>query len=185
MLNRSIGKTPFQIVYCCPPRHALDLVPLPTLSGLSIAAENMADRIKSIQEEVRQNLEASNAKYKTVADKKRRVQTFQEGDLVMVYLRKERLPVGAYNKMKDKKYGPFQILQKINDNTYVVNLPTDMAISPTFNVADLYEYHPLDMASSHLTHSGSSSFHAEETDVEQSTRGEEEQIPGGRANCRI
>jgi hypothetical protein len=60
-----------------------------------------------------------------------------------------------------------------------------MAISPTFNVADLYEYHPPDMASSHLTHSGSSSFHAKETDVEQSTRGKEEQIAGGRTNCRI
>jgi hypothetical protein len=185
MLNRSTRKTPFQIVYCCPPRHALDLVPLPKLPGLSIAAENMADRIKSIQEEVRQNLEASNAKYKTAADKKRRVQTFQEGDLVMVYLRKGRLPVGAYNKLKDKKYGPFQILQKINDNAYVVNLPADMAISPTFNIADLYEYHPPNMASSHLTHSRSSSFHAGETDVEQSTGGEKEQITGSRADCRI
>ena len=154
MLNQSTGKTPFQIVYCCPPRHTLDLVPLPKLPGLSIAAENIADRIKSIQEEAHQNLEASNAKYKTAADKKRRVQTFKEGDLVIVYLHKGRQPVGAYNKLKDKKYGPFQILQKINDNAYVVNLPVEMAISPPFNVADLYEYHPLDMVSSHSTHSG-------------------------------
>ena len=42
----------------------------------------------------------------------------------------------------------------------------DMAISPTFNVADLYEYHPPDVSSSHLTHSGSSSLHTGETDVE-------------------
>ena len=103
----------------------------------------------------------------------------------MVYLRKGRLPVGAYNKLKDKKYGPFQILRKINDNAYVVNLPAEMAISPPFNVADLYEYHPSDMASSHLTHSRSSSFHAGEIDVEQSTGGEEEHITGSRADCRI
>jgi hypothetical protein len=117
MLNWSSGKIPFQIVYYCPPRHALDLVPLPKLPGLSVATENMADRIKALQEQVRQNLEASNAKYKAAADKKRRAQAFQVGDLVMVYLRKGRLPVGTYNKLKDKKYGPFQILQKINDNT--------------------------------------------------------------------
>ena len=127
---------------------------------------------------MRQNLEAFNAKYKTAADKKQRVQTFQEGDLVMVYLHKGRLPVGAYNKLKDKKYRPFQILRKINDNAYVLNLPVDMVISPTLNITDLYEYHPLNMASSHLTHLGSSYFYTRETDVEQSTGGEEEQIAG-------
>ena len=171
MLNRSTGKTPFQIVYCCPPHHALDLVPLPKLPGLSIAAYNIAERIIAIQDQVWQNLETSNAKYKAAADKKRRVHIFQAGDLVMVYLRKGRLPVGTYNKLKDKKYGPFQILRKINDNAYIVGLPADMAISPTFNVADLYEYHPPDMASSHITHSRSSSFHAGETDVEPMAAG--------------
>jgi len=60
-----------------------------------------------------------------------------------------------------------------------------MVISPTFNVADLYEYHPPDMVSSQLTHSRSSSFHAGETNVEQSTGGEEEQMTGSRADCRI
>jgi hypothetical protein len=91
MINRSTGKTPFQIVYCQPPRHALDLTPLPKLPGISIATEHMADRIKAIQEEVRTNLEESNARYKAAADCKRRAQIFQVGDLVMVYLRKGRI----------------------------------------------------------------------------------------------
>jgi uncharacterized protein (UPF0276 family) len=88
MINRSIGKTPFQIVYCQPPRHALDLAPLPKLPSMSIAVEHMADRIKAIQEEVRTNLEESNARYKAAADRKRRAKIFQVGDLVMVYLHK-------------------------------------------------------------------------------------------------
>jgi hypothetical protein len=37
---------------------------------MSIAAEHMADRIKAIQEEVRMNLEESNARYKATADRK-------------------------------------------------------------------------------------------------------------------
>ena len=139
-----------------PPKHALNLVPLPEFPGVSQAAENMAERIQAMQEEVRQKLEAINAKYKEAADKKRREKIFNVGDLVLVYLRKERFPVGTYNKLKDKKYRPFQITKKINNNAYVVALPPDMNISSTFNVADLYDYHPPDEPDSR--NSGSSSF---------------------------
>jgi len=83
-----LGKTPFQIVYCKPPHYALDLAPLPKIQGMSIAAEHMAYRIKTIQEEVRANLEEADVRYKTAADRKRRAKVYQVGDLMMVYLRK-------------------------------------------------------------------------------------------------
>ena len=134
---------------------------------MSIAAEHMADQIKAIQEEVRTNLEESNARYKVAADRKRRAKVLQVGDLIMVYLRKGRMPAGTYTKLSNKKHGPFQILQNINDNAYVVDLLTVMAISPTFNVAGIFEYHPPDESSSHLPNSRASSFQAGETDVGQ------------------
>ena len=124
-----------------PLKHTLDLVPLRELPEVSQATENMANRIQVMQKEVRQKLEATNTKYKEATNEKRREKIFNVGDLVLVYPRKERFPVGTYNKFKDKEYGSFQITKKINNNAYMVALPPNMSISSTFNVANLYDYH--------------------------------------------
>ena len=148
-----------------PPKDTLELVPLPELPVMSQAVADMADCIQAMQKEMRQKLEATNAKYKEAVDKKRCEKTFSVGDLVLVYLRNERFPIDTFNKLKDKKHGPLQITKKINNNAYVVALHPDMNISSTFNVADLYEYYPLDAPDSR--NSGSSSFQVRETNVEQ------------------
>ena len=37
--------------------------------------------------------------------------------------------------------GPFKGLKRLSSNVYTLELPSDLGISPTFNVADLTLYH--------------------------------------------
>ena len=141
-VRNSTGILPFAIVYRKIPYHLLDLAKLPIEEKFSSAASVMVEQVIDVQEDVRLKLEKSNAKYKKTTDKKRREKIFCKRDMVMVYLQKERIHVGAYNKLKPRKYGPFKIMKKISDNSYVVDLSNDMAMSKTFNVVDLYACYP-------------------------------------------
>jgi len=126
----------FSIIYRKIPHHLLELIKLPIGKRFSSAASAMAEQVLDVQESVQSKLEKSNAKYKIATDKKRREKVFEEGDMMMVYLRRE-IPAGSYNKLKPRKYGLFKIVKKISDNAYVMDLPSDMTMSKTFNMADL------------------------------------------------
>jgi hypothetical protein len=52
-------------------------------------------------------------------------------------MRKERFPFRRRSKLHPIGYGPFQVLERINDNAYKLDLPSEYNISATFNVSDL------------------------------------------------
>ena len=106
----------------------------------SADGEEFATRFSELQKQVKARLLQSNTSYKARADSRRREKNYEVGDLVLAYLKRDRFPKGEYNKMKMKKIRPYRILQKFSTNSYELEMPTGVGISPIFNVADLYPY---------------------------------------------
>ena len=70
---------------------------------------------------------------------------------------------GEYNKLKERKIGPCEVLQKINDNAYRLRLSSHLKTSDVFNVKHLS---PCFMESDEITvNSRASSFQPGATDA--------------------
>ena len=103
----------------------------------SLDGEKKAEMVKKLHESVRQHIEKKNEQYVTKANNGRRQVLFKPGDWVWVHMRKERFPARKWANLQPRGDGPFQVLERINDNAYKSDLPGEYNISATFNVFDL------------------------------------------------
>jgi hypothetical protein len=140
LVNRSTGKSPFQIVYEMQPRGVYELRDSEQTDTSSASAGEFTEVMKELHSQVKERLLKSSQEYKRRADQHRRQLQFEVGDLVLAHLRKERFPRGTYKKMKMKKIGPCKVLKKMGHNANEIELPKGIGISPIFNVSDLYPY---------------------------------------------
>ena len=80
---------------------------------------------------------------------------FQPGpDWVWVHMRKERFPEQRKSKLQPRGDGPFQVLERINDNAYKLDLQGEHNVSATFNVSDLTLFYACTDSRSNLFQEG-------------------------------
>jgi hypothetical protein len=100
--------------------------------------------IKKLHEQIQGHLEKQNEKYCTQANKHKKPMVFKGGDLVWIFLRKERFPGRRRSKLLQQADGPFKILEHIGENAYKTELPEDYGVSATFIVCDLAPYEEIE-----------------------------------------
>jgi len=122
------------------PISPLDLTPWPLDQKLSAEAASRVEEMQKIHELVRSKIEKTNASFQAQANKHKKKVAFQHGDLVWIHLRREKFPSKRKNKLKPRADGPFEVVEKINDNAYKVDLQGEYGVSAAFNVADLSMY---------------------------------------------
>ncbi|KAK7379835.1 hypothetical protein VNO78_34255 [Psophocarpus tetragonolobus] len=140
--NRVVHSTtncfPFEIVYGFNPLTPLDLLSMPNISMFKHnEAQAKAEYVKKLHEQVKAQIKKKNESYARQANKGRKKIVFQPGDWVWVHMRKERFPKQRKSKLQPRGDGLFQVLEKINDNAYKIDLPDKYNVSATFNVFDL------------------------------------------------
>ncbi|XP_021731525.1 uncharacterized protein LOC110698413 [Chenopodium quinoa] len=137
--NRTPSKTtkysPFEVVYGVNPYVPIDYISLPKDKFVHGTAKEHIEFMIDVHKEVRKNIEKANESYKKQANKNlRNMKKFEVGDLVWIFLRKERFPKQRKHKLMPRAEGPFQIMEK------KVDLGGQFGVSSTFNVGDLAPY---------------------------------------------
>ncbi|KAL4388279.1 hypothetical protein GQ457_09G018050 [Hibiscus cannabinus] len=110
--------SPFEVVYGFNPITPLDLLPLPREQVMNNDGQSKAEYVRQLHQQVKENLERRTQQYTKHADKGQKRVTFEVGDWVWVHFRKERFPAQRSSKLLPRGDGPFQVVEKINENAY-------------------------------------------------------------------
>jgi len=93
--------------------------------------------VKKMHERIKNQIQQQTEKYMKHSNKGKREMIFEEGDWVWLHLRKDRFPNQRKSKLIPQGDGHFQVLKRINNNTYQIDMPEEYGVHTTFNVRDL------------------------------------------------
>ncbi|CAN4106290.1 unnamed protein product [Withania somnifera] len=120
--HSSIHMTPFEACYGFNPLLPLTLTPLSSDVVISLDAKKRAEEMLKVHTKVRESIDRTNSKVSKRKNRGKKKEIFQPGEWVWVHFRKERFPHKRKGKLSPRGDGPFQVLQRINDNAYKIDL---------------------------------------------------------------
>nr|GEZ98501.1 putative reverse transcriptase domain-containing protein [Tanacetum cinerariifolium] len=94
--------------------------------------------------QIKQRMQAARDRQKSYADLKRNSMEFQVGDKLMLKVSpwKGVVRFGKYGKLNPRYVGPFNVLERVRDDAYKLDLPVEMSrVHNTFHVSNLKKCH--------------------------------------------
>ncbi|KAK1664816.1 hypothetical protein QYE76_052975 [Lolium multiflorum] len=122
--HSTTSRSPFMIVYGFEPPTALDILPLPLHERTNMDFDKRTTAMKKLHEDTRATIQEHVLRQATCLNANKKERIFEEGHLVWIHLRKERFPHERNSKIKPRGDGPFKVLKRINNNAYVIDIPT-------------------------------------------------------------
>ncbi|RDY04947.1 hypothetical protein CR513_11265, partial [Mucuna pruriens] len=113
--------SPFKVVYDFNPLIPLHMLTLPTNDHANLDGRQKAKFVTKLHTKVQANIKKSNKQYARQANKGH-VMIFKPRDYVWVHRQKERFPTQRKYKLQPRGDGTFQVLERINDNAYKLDL---------------------------------------------------------------
>lgn len=133
--HSTLKKSPFVVLYSHEPRHW----------GIEPSGECSVSNLESwlaerrvMHDLLRQHLLRAQQFMKKYADKNRSFREFSVGDMVFLKLQPyihSSIAPRANHKLLFKYYGPFQVLARISEVAYRINLPQRSTVHPVFHVS--------------------------------------------------
>ncbi|RVW62992.1 Transposon Tf2-12 polyprotein [Vitis vinifera] len=142
--SSATGMSPFELAIGVQPRMPLE-VAKQKARGNSPTTYKMAQSRQKMLDEAQDSLEKAVRHMKKYADRDRRPLEFQVGDKVLL-----KLTPQIWKKISSKtrqrglisKYdGPFEVIKRVGQVTYMLKLPERLKLHPTFHVSFLKPYH--------------------------------------------